>query len=63
VLSIRRVAGALYTPNIWHEGVFTLAGSQRFLDRQGKVHARVSIDFVRECGCLLAAPIPSPAWP
>jgi len=50
--------GLYIHPNIWHEGVFTLGGSQRFLDRQGKVHARVSIDFARECGCLLAAPIP-----
>ena len=50
--------GLYIHPNIWHEGVFTWRGSQRFQDRQGKVHARVSIDFARECGCLLAAPIP-----
>ena len=45
-------------PNIWHEGVFTLAGSQRFFDQQGAVHARVSVDFPREFGCLLEAAIP-----
>jgi hypothetical protein len=39
--------------NIWHEGVFAMSGSQRFLDRQGAVHARVSVDFAREFGCLL----------
>lgn len=39
--------------NIWHEGVFAKSGSQRFLDRQGAVHARVSVDFAREFGCLL----------
>lgn len=39
--------------NIWHEGVFTLKGKQRFLDRQGAVHARVSVDFAREFNCLL----------
>lgn len=39
--------------NIWHEGVFTPFGSQRFLDRQGAVHARVSVDFAREFNCLL----------
>jgi len=39
--------------NIWHEGVFTPYGRQRFLDRQGAVHARVSVDFAREFNCLL----------
>ena len=34
------------------------AGTQRFFDRQGAVHARVSVDFAREFGCLLEAPIP-----
>jgi Ureidoglycolate lyase len=45
--------GLYIHPNVWHEGVFALAGRQRFQDRQGRVHARVSIDFARECGCLL----------
>ena len=39
--------------NVWHEGVFAVAGSQRFFDQQGAVHARVSVDFPREFGCLL----------
>lgn len=39
--------------NIWHEGVFAINGKQRFLDRQGAVHARISVDFAREFGCLL----------
>lgn len=39
--------------NIWHEGVFAMKGTQRFLDKQGAVHARVSVDFAREFGCLL----------
>jgi len=47
--------GLYIHPNIWHEGVFATRGSQRFLDRQGAVHARVSIDFAREFGCLLEA--------
>jgi hypothetical protein len=34
-----------------------VAGAQRFLDRQGAVHARVSVDFAREFGCLLEAPL------
>jgi ureidoglycolate hydrolase-like protein len=47
--------GLYIHPNIWHEGVFGLAGTQRFFDRQGAVHARVSVDFAREFGCLLEA--------
>jgi Ureidoglycolate lyase len=47
--------GLYIHPEIWHEGVFALRGVQRFLDRQGAVHARVSIDFAREFGCLLEA--------
>jgi hypothetical protein len=49
--------GLYIHPNIWHEGVFGLSGTQRFFDRQGKVHARVSVDFAREFACLLEAPI------
>jgi hypothetical protein len=51
--------GLYIHPNIWHEGVFGLRGTQRFFDQQGAVHARVSVDFAREFGCLLEAPIPS----
>jgi hypothetical protein len=53
-----RVDGArgLYVhPNVWHEGVFARRGRQRFFDQQGAVHARVSVDFAREFGCLLEA--------
>jgi hypothetical protein len=49
--------GLYIHPNIWHEGVFTLSGTQRFFDKQGAVHARVSVDFAREFACLLEAPI------
>ncbi len=49
--------GLYIHPNIWHEGVFSLAGTQRFFDRQGAVHARVSVEFAKEFGCLLEAPI------
>jgi hypothetical protein len=52
--------GLYVHPNIWHEGVFGLSGIQRFFDRQGKVHARVSVDFAREFGCLLEALIDPP---
>ena len=49
--------GLYIHPDIWHEGVFGLDGTQRFFDRQGAVHARVSVDFPREFGCLLEAPL------
>jgi hypothetical protein len=49
--------GLYIHPNIWHEGVFTLRGRQRFFDRQGAVHARVSVDFAREFRCLLEAAV------
>jgi len=49
--------GLYIHPNVWHEGVFTLRRTQRFFDKQGAVHARVSVDFAREFGCLLEAPI------
>lgn len=49
--------GLYIHPNVWHEGVFTLAGAQRFHDVQGAVHARVSVDFAREFECLLEAPL------
>jgi hypothetical protein len=49
--------GLYIHPDIWHEGVFTLAGTQRFFDKQGAVHARVSVDFAREFGCLVEAPV------
>ncbi len=50
--------GLYIHPNVWHEGVFGLDGTQRFFDRQGAVHARVSVDFAREFGCLLELSIP-----
>ena len=53
--------GLYIHPNIWHEGVFGLAGTQRFFDKQGAVHARISVDFAREFGCLVRAPIQP--WP
>jgi hypothetical protein len=52
--------GLYIHPNIWHEGVFSVRGTQRFFDKQGAVHARVSVDFAREFGCLLEAALDSP---
>lgn len=52
-----RVSGGkgLYIhPNIWHGPVLPLADEGRLLDRQGRVHARVSVDFAKEFGGYLA---------
>ena len=51
--------GLYIHPNVWHEGVFGCSGTQRFFDKQGAVHARVSVDFARAFGCLLSVLIPS----
>ena len=42
---------------IWHEGIFPVEDHQRFLDRQGRVHARVSADIGKEFGVYLACPL------
>ena len=42
---------------IWHEGVFPTETHQRFLDRQGAVHARVSVDISQEFGVYLSCPL------
>ena len=40
--------GLYIHPNIWHEGVFSIEEKSSFMGRQGKVHARVSIDLKKE---------------
>ena len=40
--------GLYIPPNIWHEGVFPTKGRATFKGKQGKVHARVSIDLLKE---------------
>jgi ureidoglycolate lyase len=52
--------GIYIHPGIWHEGVFPVGAAGRFFDKQGKVHARISVDFAREFGVLLAAPLRAP---
>ena len=52
---------ALYLhPNVWHGAVVPLDDEAEFLDRQGRVHARVSVNFVTEFGCYLGAPMRRP---
>lgn len=49
--------GLYIHPNIWHGAVVPLDDHSRILDRQGKVHARVSVDFVKEFGGYLSVPL------
>ncbi|MEM7168683.1 MAG: ureidoglycolate lyase [Pseudomonadota bacterium] len=51
--------GLYIHPGIWHEGIFPVEDSQKFLDRQGRVHARISCDFGEEFGVYLAVPLSS----
>jgi len=44
-------------PGIWHEGIFPVEDEQRFLDRQGRVHARISCDIGEEFGVYLSVPL------
>ena len=52
--------GLYVHPGVWHEALFVLADSGRFFDKQGKVHARISVDFATEFGCLLKVPLRCP---
>lgn len=49
--------GLYIHPNIWHDGVFPVSDQARFFGRQGKVHARVSVNLPNEFGCYLSAPL------
>ena len=46
--------GLYIHPSIWHEGIFPIHDRQSFLDRQGRVHARVSCDIAQEFGIYLS---------
>jgi ureidoglycolate lyase/seryl-tRNA synthetase len=45
--------GLYIHPGIWHEGVFPATRAQSFLDRQGRVHARVSCNIAQEFAVFL----------
>jgi hypothetical protein len=53
-------AGLYVRPNVWHGAFVPHADEAVFLDRQSRVHARVSVDFPREFGCYLAVPLRRP---
>ena len=52
--------GLYIHPNVWHEAVFPLVTPSRFHDAQGRVHARVSVNFADEFGVFLAMPMRAP---
>ena len=52
--------GLYIRPNVWHGAFVPHADEAHFLDRQGRVHARVSIDFPKEFGCYLGVPLTQP---
>ena len=49
--------GLYIHPNVWHETIIPLVDRMRFFDRQGKVHARISVHFGREFGVYLSVPL------
>ena len=52
--------GLYLHPNVWHGAIVPHADEAEFLDRQGRVHARVSVNFVKEFGCYLGASLLRP---
>ena len=55
--------GLYIHPNVWHGAFVPHDDEAVFLDRQGRVHARVSVDFAKEFGCYLAVPLRPPVSP
>jgi ureidoglycolate lyase len=53
-------SGLYIHPSVWHGAVVPFDDHAEFLDRQGRVHARVSVDFAKEFGCYLAVPMQPP---
>jgi ureidoglycolate lyase len=49
--------GLYIHPNVWHETIVPLSPRMRFFDRQGKVHARISVDFGKEFGVYPLVPL------
>lgn len=52
--------GLYIHPNVWHEGIFPLATRARFMDIQGSVHARVSVNFAKEFGVFMDVTLVKP---
>ena len=52
--------GGQILPNVWHQPAFTLKDNVTMRNRQGKVHACVSVDFVSEFGAYIQVPLIDP---
>ena len=52
--------GIYIHPGVWHGAFVPIDDHATFLDRQGRVHARVSVDFAGEFGCYLSVPLTVP---
>jgi ureidoglycolate hydrolase len=49
--------GLYVAPGIWHDAVFPIAPRGEFRGKQGRVHARVSVNTAQEFGVLLSIPL------
>ncbi|WP_079253617.1 ureidoglycolate lyase [Endozoicomonas arenosclerae] len=47
-------------PNIWHQPLYPVADYAEFKDKQGKVHACIAVDFVKEFNVYLEVPLSTP---
>jgi hypothetical protein len=52
--------GLYIHPGVWHAAVIPLDDKAEFLDKQGKVHARINCHIDREFGGYLAVPLRRP---
>jgi ureidoglycolate lyase len=50
-------SGVHVDPGVWHQPVYPIGPFARFANRQGRVHACVSVDFVGEFGVYVAVPL------
>ena len=49
--------GVHIDPGVWHQPVFPVHARATFDDRQGRVHACVSVDFITEFGAYVGVPL------
>ena len=52
--------GLYIHPGVWHEAIVPLSERARFFDKQGRVHARISVDFPAEFNVYPAVPLRRP---
>ena len=52
--------GVNVAPSVWHQPVYPIEDGVVFDDKQGRVHACVAVDFVREFNTYLSVPLHRP---